>query len=242
MTPTTTCPVTPEPISLPAPGRCSGRDSARALAPAASDTGDLTLIVRDEDGQRMPRLHLLLFHDADTGARLVHHTQTGDDGQVTFTALPYGIYIVQFHGTLPGGRPMQPAERQNAGLKVDGGGRVNGFGIRLAQPQLTQLFVLIQVHEADPDGPAIPLFDLAASVRERPRPVDAQMTSETVSTTETSGPLVLTVLTRPGRRWMRALLAALGIVALCGGLWSVRHGRQHGPHDSGNGEHHDWTP
>lgn len=174
-------------------------DAGRAASQfsAAQDTGDLTLIVRDEDGNRLSQVHLLLFHDADTGATLLHHTQTDNT--------------------------------------------VNGFGIRLAQPELMQLFVMIQTHEADPAGPAIPLFDLAAGTGERPRPIDTRRGDEILTTPDASDGLALTVLSRPGRRWMRALLAALSITALIGGIWSVRHGRRGVPTRTMKGEHHDWT-
>src|SRR4051794_16063890 len=128
---------------------------------SATEIGALQVIVRDGDGHPLPEVHLLLYHDADSGAEMLQHVMTDPTGQVTFTNLAYGLYIVQFHGMLPGGRPIEPVARQNAGLEVDGGGTVNGFGIRLAQPHLTQLFVMMGTREADPAAAAMPLFDLA---------------------------------------------------------------------------------
>src|SRR3954447_2479253 len=70
----------------------------------ASETGDLQIVVRDGEGQRLPEVHLLLYHDADSGPEMLQHVLTDRTGQITFPGLAYGLYIVQFHGTLPGGR------------------------------------------------------------------------------------------------------------------------------------------
>jgi hypothetical protein len=130
--------------------------------------GQLTLVVRDRSGQRLPSVQLALIHDADDGRVLIDDARTNAQGELRYPDLAWGLYIVQFRGQV-GDRPVLPAERQNLGLLDDGTGASGGFGVRFAEAERTELFVLGSV----PGEPhAVPMFDLAPSVQATPEPFD----------------------------------------------------------------------
>lgn len=130
--------------------------------------GDLTLVIRDRDGQRLPGVQLALIHDADDGRVLISEARTDAQGALHYADLPWGLYIVQFRGEV-GDRPVLPAERQNLGLLDDGTGASGGFGVRFAEATRTELFVLGSVPG---ESHAVPMFDLAPSVEATPEPFD----------------------------------------------------------------------
>jgi len=141
---------------------------------AQTVTAELTLIVRDATGAPLPGVHAQLLVDKAGVATPIDgsHGQVADaQGRIRFPGLAVGYtYIVQFHGVLPDGRTIQPIAAQNGGQRVDGGGVTAGFGIRVVGAQVTQPFVFAGT-QAPTGQAAIPLFDLAASVQELPRPV-----------------------------------------------------------------------
>ena len=63
---------------------------------------------------------------------------------------------------------MQPASQQNLGLLDDGSGAGNGFGVRFAEAERTELFVLTRA--ANP-AVAVPAFDWAPNASAPPQPV-----------------------------------------------------------------------
>jgi hypothetical protein len=133
-----------------------------------ANTGQLTLVVRDEAGLPLANVELALYHDADEGRRELGTYTTDSAGQVVFDTLQWGLYIVQFRGTLANGAVMQPAPQQNLGLLDDGSGAGNGFGVRFAEADRTELFVLTRA--ANP-AVAVPAFDLAPNASAPPQPV-----------------------------------------------------------------------
>jgi hypothetical protein len=52
-----------------------------------------------------------LFHDTDADGPVLITTATTDaDDRIVQSDLAWGLYIVQFQGTAPDGRPMLPAD------------------------------------------------------------------------------------------------------------------------------------
>ena len=142
------------------------------VAAAAQDggRGTLTILVRDPAGTPLANVTVALYHDTDlAGPELVTTTATDAAGVITASDLAWGLYIVQFQGTAPDGRPMLPADQQNMGVLTDGNGLSGGFGLRFAEAQRTELYVLGSVAG---DGRAIPMFDMAASPADPPQPYD----------------------------------------------------------------------
>jgi hypothetical protein len=133
-----------------------------------AERGQLTIVVRDPAGQRLPNVHVALIHDADDGRVLVGEQRTDGAGQIVYPDLPWGLYIVQFRGSL-GQQPILPPERQNLGLLDDGTGASGGFGVRFAEQARTELFVLATVRG---EAHAVPMFDLALHAEATPEPVD----------------------------------------------------------------------
>lgn len=130
--------------------------------------GQLTIVVRDRDGQRLPGVHLALIHDADDGRVLIGEARTDAQGELHYPDLAWGLYIVQFRGQV-GQQPILPPDRQNLGLLDDGNGASGGFGVRFAEQERTELFVLASVPG---EAHAVPMFDLAPSVLATPEPFD----------------------------------------------------------------------
>jgi hypothetical protein len=142
------------------------------LAAAAQDggRGTLTILVRDPAGTPLVGVTIALVHDTDLdGPVLITTTTTDDAGVIVQSELPWGLYLVQFQGTAPDGRPMLPADQQNMGVLTDGNGLSGGFGLRFAEAEATSLYVLGSVAG---DGHAIPMFDMAASPADPPQPYD----------------------------------------------------------------------
>jgi hypothetical protein len=148
---------------------------ALVLGPVAAHApdggrGTLTILIRDPAGTPLPSVTIALFHDTDTaGPVLIRSATTDAAGVITAPDLPWGLYIVQFQGTAPDGRPMLPADQQNMGVLTDGNGLSGGFGLRFAEATRTELYVLGSVAG---DGHAIPMFDMAASPADPPQPYD----------------------------------------------------------------------
>jgi hypothetical protein len=148
---------------------------ALVLGPVAASAqdggrGTLTILIRDPAGTPLPSVTIALFHDTDTaGPVLIRSATTDAAGVITAPDLPWGLYIVQFQGTAPDGRPMLPADQQNMGALTDGNGLSGGFGIRFAEAARTELYVLGSVAG---DGRAIPMFDMVASPADPPQPYD----------------------------------------------------------------------
>jgi hypothetical protein len=142
------------------------------VAVAAQDggRGTLTILIRDPAGTPLPSVTIALFHDTDTDGPVLVTTATTDAaGVIVHSDLAWGLYIVQFQGTAPDGRPMLPADQQNLGVLTDGNGLSVGFGLRFAEAQRIELYVLGRVAG---DGRAIPMFDMAASPADPPQPYD----------------------------------------------------------------------
>ncbi len=132
-----------------------------------ASTGQLTIVVRDEVGLPLPGVQVALFYDADEGRQEIGAYTTDGTGRIILNHLQWGLYVVQFRGTLPDGQPIQAADQQNQGLLDDGQGVTNGFGVRFAEATRTELFVLTR---PTPQGQIVPLFDLAPDVAAAPQP------------------------------------------------------------------------
>jgi hypothetical protein len=141
--------------------------SAAAAQPGGS--GRLIVIVRDDGGRPLAHVRLALIRDGDDGRVPIGERTTDGAGAVVFEALPWGLYIVQFRGSAPDGRPILEPTRQNLGLLDDGQGAGGGFGVRLASTERRELFVLGTVQG---ERAAVPMFDLAPGPEAPPRPVD----------------------------------------------------------------------
>lgn len=131
--------------------------------------GRLIIVVRDEAGAAVVGVHVGLYHDADDGRQEIGEYVTDTAGQLVLENVAWGVYIVQFRDSLPNGQLIQPAEQQNQGLLDDGSGAANGFGVRFASGERTELFVLTS---APGQAIAIPLFDQAPNVNAPPQPVN----------------------------------------------------------------------
>ena len=130
--------------------------------------GTLTLVVRNIAGDRLGGVTVELIQDTDEQGRVSRGQYATDArGEIRLANLEWGMYIVQFTGAAPDGRPMQPADQQNLGLLDDGNGISNGFGLRFDVAERTDLFVLDSTAPA-----AIPMFDLAPGPEAPPRPYD----------------------------------------------------------------------
>ncbi|HEX6291296.1 MAG TPA: carboxypeptidase regulatory-like domain-containing protein [Herpetosiphonaceae bacterium] len=136
---------------------------------AEAGRGDLTIVVRDRDGERLPGVVVALIHDTDDGRVLIGETRTDAQGQIHYPALPWGLYIVQFRGTALDGRSILPPDQQNLGLLDDGSGVGGGFGVRFAEVARTELFVLATVPG---EAHAVPMFDDAPHAQATPEPID----------------------------------------------------------------------
>ncbi len=132
--------------------------------------GALTLLVRDQSGQRLADVSLIIFQDTDLDGRVERgRYSTNARGEVQLNDLAWGTYIIQFTGTAPDGRMIQPAAAQNMGMLDDGAGVANGFGLYFVEPQRIEMYVLgTLVGEAE----AVPMFDMAASPDAPPEPYD----------------------------------------------------------------------
>jgi hypothetical protein len=207
------------------------------VAAAAQDSGrgTLTILIRDPAGTPLAGVTVALFHDTDTAGPVLVTTATTDDaGVIVQSDLAWGLYIVQFQGTAPDGRPLLPADQQNMGVLTDGNGLSGGFGLRFAEAEATSLYVLGSVAG---DGHAIPMFDMAASPADPPQPYDSIVALASAGPTPT--PFLLRdvvegrvdVAGRPIPRarfdgWCLAASAlVLGAVALLLGMgwWRSRH-------------------
>jgi hypothetical protein len=67
----------------------------------ATETGDLQIVVRDGEGQRLPEVHLLLYHDADSGPEMLQHVQTDHTGRFPSPAWPTASISSSFMGRFP---------------------------------------------------------------------------------------------------------------------------------------------
>jgi hypothetical protein len=144
--------------------------------PMQPQRGRLTLVVRDGNGKPLPAVRVALYHDADDGRVELGERTTDQAGRIVYPDLQWGLYIVQFRGTLPSGQAILPADRQNLGLLDDGSGAGNGFGVRFARTERTELFVLKTI-AGEPN--AVPMFDLASGPDLPPQPVDPLLAAAT---------------------------------------------------------------
>lgn len=184
--------------------------------------GDLTVVVRDRDGARLPQILVALIHDADDGRVLISEQRTDREGQIRYQDLPWGLYIVQFRGNL-GQQPILPPDRQNLGLLDDGTGASGGFGVRFAEAERTELFVLATVPG---EAHAVPMFDLAPSASATPAPLDPLL----ATASPTPEPLS-SHAPRQGRGNSTALAVLLlgagsVLLALLVGLWRSHQARK----------------
>lgn len=184
--------------------------------------GQLTLVVRDRDGQRLPHVQIALIHDRDDGRVLIGEARTDAEGQIHYGSLSWGLYIVQFRGAI-GQRPILPPDRQNLGLLDDGSGASGGFGVRFAEAERTELFVLATV----PGEPhAVPMFDLASSVAATPEPVDPLLAtaSPTLLPTPSHAPEAQRV--NAGAIGVLGLTIAALVATVFIGVWRSRQARK----------------
>jgi hypothetical protein len=193
-----------------------------STAPPEAGRGQLTLVVRDRAGQRLPGVQVALIHDADDGRVLVRAARTDAQGAIIFTDLPWGLYIVQFRGQL-GQQPILPPERQNLGLLDDGTGASGGFGVRFAETERSELFVLGSV----PGAPhAVPLFDLAPSVQAAPQPFDPVLAPASPALVPAPAPAPPAQLGSDGAIGVLLLfVGGIGTTVLVG-LWRARQARK----------------
>jgi hypothetical protein len=184
--------------------------------------GQLTIVVRDRDGEPLPNVQVALIHDADDGRVLIGEARTDRDGQIHYVSLPWGLYIVQFRGRV-GQRPILPPDRQNLGLLDDGIGTSGGFGVRFAEQERTELFVLATV----PGEPhAVPMFDLAANAEAIPEPVDPLLATASPTVVPTPSHAPRPMPTNAGAVGMLiATIAALAATILIG-CWRSRQARK----------------
>jgi hypothetical protein len=186
-----------------------------ALAPAAAQElprGTLTLVVRNSAGDRLAGVTVELIQDTDEQGRVSRGQYATDGrGEIRLANLEWGLYIVQFVGTAPDGRPFLPVEQQNMGLLDDGNGISNGFGLRFDMAERTDLFVLDSTASA-----AIPMFDLAPDPAAPPRPFDPASAPAAEPTTYTLRDVVEGRVDEQGRPMSKA--ADTIVLALLGGL------------------------
>ena len=190
-----------------------------SLASAAGQElprGTLTLVVRNSAGDRLAGVTIELIQDTDVQGRVSRGQYATDGrGEIRLANLEWGMYIVQFVGTAPDGRPFLPVEQQNMGLLDDGNGISNGFGLRFDVAERTDLFVLDSTAPA-----AIPMFDLAPDPAAPPRPYDPASAPAAEPTTYTLRDVVEGRVDEQGRPVSKA--ADSVVLALIGGLiWSV---------------------
>lgn len=134
--------------------------------------GTATLIVRDEAGQPIPGVRLVVFRDTDVGEpEEVATIETDAQGTAQWIG-PYGLYVVQFIGALPDGRPFLPTQQQNRGGALENLHRVNGFGIWLQEQRRTDQFVVTGTDDPNRAMPATPMFDQAPSPDAPAQPLD----------------------------------------------------------------------
>jgi hypothetical protein len=186
-----------------------------ALARASAQElprGTLTLVVRNSAGDRLAGVTVELIQDTDEQGRVSRGQYATDGrGEIRLANLEWGMYIVQFVGTAPDGRPFLPAEQQNLGLLDDGNGISNGFGLRFDVAERTDLFVLDSTAPA-----AIPMFDLAPDPAAPPRPFDPASVPAAEPTTYTLRDVVEGRVDEQGRRVSKA--ADTLVLALFGAL------------------------
>jgi hypothetical protein len=186
-----------------------------ALAPAVAQElprGTLTLVVRNSAGDRLAGVTVELIQDTDEQGRISRGQYATDGhGEIRLANLEWGMYIVQFVGAAPDGRPFLPVEQQNMGLLDDGNGISNGFGLRFDVAERTDLFVLDSAAPA-----AIPMFDLAPDPAAPPRPFDPASAPAAEPTTYTLRDVVEGRVDEQGRRVSKA--ADTIVLALLGGL------------------------
>src|SRR5690348_15423558 len=82
------------------------------MAARQGGSGRLIVIVRDDDGRPLAAVRLALIRDGDDGRVPIGERTTDGTGAVFFEALPWGLYIVQFRGNAPDGRPILEPGRQ----------------------------------------------------------------------------------------------------------------------------------
>ena len=140
-----------------------------AAAMQRGGSGRLIIVVRDDNGTPLAHVQLALIRDGDDGRVPIGERTTDGAGSVIFEALPWGLYIVQFRGSAPDGRPILEPTRQNLGLLDDGQGAGGGFGVRFASTERRELFVLGTVPG---ERAAVPMFDLAPGPEAPPQRVD----------------------------------------------------------------------
>lgn len=198
---------------------------------AAADHGTLTLVVRDATGQPLPGITVALFYDADDERRALGERTTDAQGTITEVDVPWGLYIVQFRGTGPDGRAMVAPDQQNAGLLDDGSGIGNGFGVRFAEPERTELFVLATLPGATQ---LVPMFDAAPDRAASPEPIVPELAVLAAN----AQPLATTV-PAIGRAPLSALAQLGGVVLLLSGallLTGYVRTRRDMQHDRGRTE------
>ncbi|MBA3469131.1 MAG: prealbumin-like fold domain-containing protein [Herpetosiphonaceae bacterium] len=145
---------------------CGHQVSAAQEGPS----GALTLLVRDSSGQRLGGVSLTVFYDTDLAGRVELGRYTTDArGEVQLDDLAWGTYIIQFRGSAPDGRPIQPPTQQNMGMLDDGSGVANGFGLYFTEPQRVEMYVLGSVRG---ESNAVPMFDMADTSDAPPEPYD----------------------------------------------------------------------
>jgi len=150
--------------------------SSLAFTQEGAQNGILNIIVRDPSGVLLRDISINLYRDMDDDTRLlIDRYTTNSDGLIRLQ-LDYGLYIVQFHGTAPNGNPIQPAALQNNALLDDGSGVSNGFGVRFAEPERSELFVIEET---------TPYFDMASGVGENPKPFYPDTQSYLIEPTKT---------------------------------------------------------
>jgi|GEM_PF-3806501 len=185
----------------------------------APESGTLTLVVRDRAGTPLPGITVALFYDADDGRVAQGERTTDAGGEIVYRDLRWGLYIVQFRGLTPAGQALLPPERQNLGLLEDGSGAANGFGVRFAEDERTELFIVAQVPG---ETAAVPMFDSAPSRDVVPTPIDPLLA--TLASSPEAAVLASTPSTQVARQGVLAVLglflAALGGTLVLGWLRS----------------------
>lgn len=129
------------------------------------DRCDLTVVMRTQDGVRMPGITFDLVRELDDGSTVrVGRYQTDADGRARISGIAQGRYTVVFAETTPDGRLITILQDWT----LDDG-RGGGFGIYLDQHEATILFALTDILDGQQ---VVPFFDLAVSEYDPPQPFD----------------------------------------------------------------------
>lgn len=170
-------------IVLLALSTCSQALETVARAQSAAAEAQLTILVRDADGNPLPNVRLEMFlPQPPAEPRGVADVMTGADGRVTVQRLvPDQTYVLQFtsgvavilNGQRVDSKPVQFKDDQNAGRELSSPVDPPGFAAQMGgQMQATLRFVIGGTFSDAELAAAVPMFDLAEADDAPVRPVN----------------------------------------------------------------------